>query len=974
MRTSMLSGNCNHGDAPSRVNACVLALAALFGAPAIAAPTGANVVHGNASIVQQGNLQTITNSNGAVINWQSFSVGVGETTRFVQPSSASSVLNRVVGPDPSAILGNLSSNGRVYLINPAGILVGAGAKIDVAAFVASTLNIRNEDFLANRLNFQATPGAGTVRNEGVITSSQGGQVYLVAPKVENTGSIVVPGGEVVLAAGRSVQIGDTASPGVRIEVSGSETATNLGRVAAEAGRIGLFGALVKNSGTLNAASAVLEGGRILLKATGDTIVDGDSSISATGIRGGRVEILGQRVALADRASVDASGTNSGGTVLIGGDYQGKNPAVQNARITWAGPHTSIRADALADGDGGQVVLWSDDTTRALGSISARAAASGNGGRIETSGKHYLDVAGARIDAGSAAGRPGEWLLDPDNLTVVASGANVNLSFAGGVFSPASNNAVSTLTATSINTAINGGTSVIITSGGGGGSGGVGDITFDASGGAISIDKTTNTFASTLTLNAWRNIIFSGGATTFKTTAASGSFGLTVIMNTDLSGGGGNIFSGSAASVNLLGTATAQVAAVVGNGKTWFNDGAVNLNTNAVLKLNDGSSDSTFYNGGSFNTANITNNWFILSTAGSQSGVFNNAGVMNIGTGGGSIEAILNNRSNGVLNVVAPVAVSVQNGQNMSGAINLAAGSSLVMSENHGAPATFSDTTISGNGTLTVSGQNVVLNGVKAGGTNLNLTGGTTTVGSGATVFGSLTKAAPMTINNGAFGLNGDFVVPAGINYLNDVGLGATGNLIISNGLSTAGTIALAAGGNLRVSGAAVQSSGSSINVLVGGNVIVDASTANSRLDAFKSTNLNLTSASSKVILDGSGASSARIEAFKGPINIDFRNRSDGGIFVDGAPGFGVGSFGSGFFVNSAPAILGGNLLVKYGIANTDICRALPGLCVIRPPNPLAMTRPVQPRPEVKDDGDGVGEFGDQSGRTKSKRPGVCKAV
>ena len=163
MGLSMLSRNFRGSRPPFGAKACVLALAALFGAPASAAPTGASVVHGQASFAQQGSVLTITNSNGAVINWQGFSIGSGETTRFVQPSSASSVLNRVVGPNPSTILGNLSSNGRVYLINPAGIMVGAGAKIDVAAFVASTLNIRTEDFLANRLNFQATPGAGAVR-------------------------------------------------------------------------------------------------------------------------------------------------------------------------------------------------------------------------------------------------------------------------------------------------------------------------------------------------------------------------------------------------------------------------------------------------------------------------------------------------------------------------------------------------------------------------------------------------------------------------------------------------------------------------------------------------------------------------------------------------------------------------------------------------------------------------------------------
>ena len=170
------------GLAP-RLNACALALASIFAGAAHALPIGANVVNGQASVAQQGGVVTVTNSNGAIINWQGFSIGAGETTRFIQPSSASRVLNRVVGNDPSSLLGNLQSNGSVFLINPAGIMVGAGARINVASFVASTLNLRNEDFLANRLSFQATPGAGMLRNEGAITTPQGGQVYLIAPRV-----------------------------------------------------------------------------------------------------------------------------------------------------------------------------------------------------------------------------------------------------------------------------------------------------------------------------------------------------------------------------------------------------------------------------------------------------------------------------------------------------------------------------------------------------------------------------------------------------------------------------------------------------------------------------------------------------------------------------------------------------------------------------------------------------------------------
>ena len=153
----------------ARKRLLAVAIAGCFAsAPAWANPTGPQVVNGTASFAQAGKLLTVTNTPGSIINWNSFSIAAGETTRFNQASAASSVLNRVVANDPSVLLGTLSSNGKVWLVNPAGILVGQGAKVDVGGFIASTLNVRNEDFLAGRLNFQATPNAGKVENLSLI--------------------------------------------------------------------------------------------------------------------------------------------------------------------------------------------------------------------------------------------------------------------------------------------------------------------------------------------------------------------------------------------------------------------------------------------------------------------------------------------------------------------------------------------------------------------------------------------------------------------------------------------------------------------------------------------------------------------------------------------------------------------------------------------------------------------------------------
>ncbi|MGO4466641.1 two-partner secretion domain-containing protein, partial [Pseudoduganella sp. RAF53_2] len=155
----------------------VATIAACFGS-AHANPVAPQVVAGQAAFSQQGNVFSITNTPNTIINWQSFSVGQNEITRFIQQNADSKVLNRITGQDPSQILGSLQSNGKVFLINPNGVLFGKDSRIDVNGLVASSLNISNADFLAGKNNFKADGVAGKVENQGHITTPQGGQVYL----------------------------------------------------------------------------------------------------------------------------------------------------------------------------------------------------------------------------------------------------------------------------------------------------------------------------------------------------------------------------------------------------------------------------------------------------------------------------------------------------------------------------------------------------------------------------------------------------------------------------------------------------------------------------------------------------------------------------------------------------------------------------------------------------------------------------
>jgi len=438
-------------------------------------PTGAQVVNGTVTMQQAGNLLTITNSPNSIINWQSFSIGANEITRFVQQSSSSAVLNRVVGQNPSSILGMLQSNGRVFLINPSGIMFGAGAQVDVAGLVASTLNLSDQDFLAGRLRFTDTPGAGAVVNQGAINGAGAG-IYLVGASVTNGGVITNPGGEVVLAAGSSVELVDPGTPSLRVEITAPDNeARNLGQIMADAGRVGIYAGIINHSGRIRADSAqVTEDGRIVLKATQNVTLEPGSVTTANGPKGGTIEIqagdtalvsgvveatgssgkggtvkvLGNLVGLTGSASIDVSGTAGGGTVLVGGDSQGSNPEVQNAFRTYFGPDAVIRADARINGDGGKVILWSEDATRAYGTITARGGSEHNGGHVEVSGRRSLEFNG-RIESGVIVFE----VMNPGHAITCASCPSGNHELFSGVTNSTISFAASTATLANANATI-----------------------------------------------------------------------------------------------------------------------------------------------------------------------------------------------------------------------------------------------------------------------------------------------------------------------------------------------------------------------------------------------------------------------------------------------------------------------------------------------------------------------------------------
>ncbi|HCN89380.1 MAG TPA: filamentous hemagglutinin, partial [Oxalobacteraceae bacterium] len=205
-RTSSCIGATTESGARFALKALAVSVIMTFGATVNAQPTGGMVTAGSATISGAPGSTTINQSSSNVaINWGSFNVGTGETVRFVQPNSSSIALNRVIGPDPSSILGSLNANGKVFLVNPNGILFGRGASVNVGALVASTLNIADGDFMTGSYKFSGT-GNGAVVNQGVINAADGGYVALLGARVSNEGTISANRGTVALAAGNALTL------------------------------------------------------------------------------------------------------------------------------------------------------------------------------------------------------------------------------------------------------------------------------------------------------------------------------------------------------------------------------------------------------------------------------------------------------------------------------------------------------------------------------------------------------------------------------------------------------------------------------------------------------------------------------------------------------------------------------------------------------------------------------------------------
>jgi filamentous hemagglutinin family protein len=495
------------------------------------------------------------------------------------------------------LLGGTVSNSGLIRVPLGKVGLGSGESI--------TLDVHGDGFMqvAVPTASKAANGKELVDVSGRIGAA-GGSIDLEAATVKQAVHDAVNVSGTLSArslSGHSGSIVLGGGPGGNVSVSG-RLDVSAGRSAAGAASGRSMSAARNLAGAGKAAVAARKvpapanGGTIAITGANVGIAD-KASLKATSARakGGAISVTGNAVTIGS-AALDASGATGGGSVLIGGGPQGSGPLAHAKTLSIASGAT-LAANATVNGNGGQIVAWSDDSTTVASSLSAQGAgAAGNGGAIETSG-HKLDVTGISVNASAPHGAAGVWLLDPYNLTVSAT-ATTATQAPNGTWT--SNAAGSVVLNTDINTALNAGTTVVLQSSGTLGTG-LGDVDVNAP-----ISWNTNT---TLTLTALNSVNINANIT-----ATGSSAGLVINPNTAIGGApasGTGAFNLGLASITLSGAS--PNLSIGGFGYTVINSlgtaaDAVTAPIQPTLQGVAASNLSGHYALGSDITADATSGW------------------------------------------------------------------------------------------------------------------------------------------------------------------------------------------------------------------------------------------------------------------------------------------------------------------------------------------------------------------------------
>lgn len=390
-------------------------------------PNGANTavtnVDGNHQIT--GGV-TSTDGENLFHSFEQFGLTAAEAATFITQPNVVNVVGRINGGSPSVINGQLSLTGsaaNLYLLNPVGVVFGPESTLSLPG----DLNVSTADGLAfadGTLDVIGTPDYGSLVGSptGLVFrfSTPGSVINAADLSLGENNALMLTGGTVVstgtVAAGN---VAIAAVPGeqlIRLSPDGSLLSYDIAPSSDGLSPLTLPELLTGAGDTLNSLQQDADGTVRLVNADlavpdapGTTIVNGTISAS-------EITLLGDTVGVAN-SLLDASGANGGGTIRIGGSYQGQGP-LPNAQLTYVDTDSVVDASATVNGDGGDIIVWGDQTTHALGQFLVRGGANGgNGGLVETSGLRGLTL-GNSPDISAPLGTAGEWLIDPFDVRIV----------------------------------------------------------------------------------------------------------------------------------------------------------------------------------------------------------------------------------------------------------------------------------------------------------------------------------------------------------------------------------------------------------------------------------------------------------------------------------------------------------------------------------------------------------------------------
>ncbi len=777
-------------------------------------------------------------------NFSQFGLSKSQIANFLSNPKIQNILAGVSGGNPSIINGLIQVTGgqsNLYLMNPAGIVFGANASLNVpAAFIATTANgigfgngwfsasgpSNYSQLVGNPIGFAFTvQQPGSIINAGDLSVGSAQRLALIGGTVVNTGELSAPEGQVILAAvpGESfVRLSQTGQL-LSLEFQPLSTLTSqpnawsipvlsLPKLLTGPGAGEATGIAVNPDGTVQLTGSQVEipfgTAKPNAPTTGLAIAAGQINVSGSQV-GGNVQVLGDQVQ-AIGANINASGVTGGGTVLIGGGYQGQGslPTAQNTTIS---ADSIIQADALIQGNGGQVVVWSDGTTRFAGQISAKGGlVGGNGGLIETSGKQTLQVQDATVNASAPAGLAGTWLLDPTDITIAATGGTIGQP---------------TVAVSAINTALNQGTSVVITTNIGSNTdpGNITQLT------EAPINYTGTGAGVRLVMEAANDITLNSGIT-----ASNGP--LNVTLNAQSTAGGDPVGTTGAvnlnAAINTNGgnfTATGQTITAASGADIQTNGGNINLNSTDQINtvssvLNTGASTGSAGAIDLIAAGNITTGDLIATTASNNNGgnITLNSGSGSINSTAGDITAVSGGGQGGQINLSAAGDILTANlntdGVTAGGAISIDSSGGVIdttagnvtseASGNGGTGGAISLTTSGGN----ISTGNLSSAASTGAGGSINLT----TIGSGSinTTVGSLTASGQTAGGNITFSAVGPITTAA---LTSTASSGSGGVISLENAAATTASA-------IDLSGGLIE--GGQILVNGSGNIITDSLTAN----------------------------------------------------------------------------------------------------------------------------------------------------